>query len=66
MNKSIKEYAQQAGFMTFKDGRFTEEEAIEKFAQLMIEKCCKLTNTENLVIANEPKHVIKAFFNKKG
>ncbi len=65
MNKSIKEYAEQAGFMKFKDGRFTEEEAIEKFAQLVIEKCCRLTNTENLVIANEPKHIIKAFFQTK-
>lgn len=65
MNKSIQEYARQAGFMTFKDGRFTEEEVIEKFASLLIEKCCRLTNTENLVIANEPKHVIKAFFQAK-
>ncbi len=65
MNKSIKEYAEQAGFMKFKTGKFTEEEAIEKFANLLIEKCCRLTNTENLVIANEPKHIIKAYFNNK-
>lgn len=59
MNRAIKEYAEQAGFMKFKTGKFTEEEAIEKFASLLIEECNRLSKIENLDIANENKNKIK-------
>jgi hypothetical protein len=41
MNKKIKELAIKAGFLQFNSGDFSEQNAVEKFAKLIVLECEK-------------------------
>lgn len=39
MNENLRKLANDSGFMTFRTGKFTEEQAIEKFTETIIKQC---------------------------
>ena len=48
MNERIKEFAEQAGFyVAMFDPRNKDNEAIEKFAELLIQECIEIVNLSN-------------------
>jgi len=43
MNAKIKELAMSAGFLQFTSGAFSENIAIEKFAELIVRECAEVS-----------------------
>ncbi len=47
MNENLKKLADESGFMKFRNGNFTEQEAINIFTQTIIKKCAYIMSVED-------------------